>query len=149
MAAYFLDTSAVVKRYAQEIGTPWVQSLATPAAGHLLALVRITLAEAVAAVTRKERGGLITPQAAVTALNDFHNDFAKQYVVVEVSAGLVAHAARLARNHALRGYDAVELAAALEVHSQIPSLILLSADAELNAAATVETLSVDDPHNHP
>jgi hypothetical protein len=24
---YFLDTSTVVKRYAQEVGTPWVQAL--------------------------------------------------------------------------------------------------------------------------
>jgi integrase len=52
MAAYFLDTSTVVKRYAQEVGTPWVQALADPTAGHLLAVVRITLAETVAAVTR-------------------------------------------------------------------------------------------------
>ena len=103
MAAYFLDTSTVVKRYAQEIGTRWVQSITTPTAGHLLAVVRITLAETVAAITRKERGGLITPHAALTALNDFDVDFAKQYAVVEVSPGLVAQAATLARKHALRG----------------------------------------------
>ncbi len=79
----------------------------------------------------------------------FHVDFAHQYVIVEVSAGLVDHAATLARRHALRGYDAVQLAAALQVHSQIPSLTLLSADADLNAAAVAEGLSVDDPNNHP
>jgi predicted nucleic acid-binding protein len=149
VAAYYLDTSAVVKRYAQEIGTPWVQSITTPTAGHLLAVVRITLAETAAAVTRKERGGLITPQAAVSALNDFDVDFAKQYVIVEVSPGLVAHAAALARKHALRGYDAVQLAAALEVHSRIPSVTLLSADVDLNRAATAEGLLVDDPNSHP
>jgi len=49
-----------------------------------------------------------------------------------VSAGLVAQAATLARRHALRGYDAVQLAAALEIHATDPSLTLLSADAELN-----------------
>jgi uncharacterized protein len=149
VAAYFLDTSAVVKRYAQEIGTPWVQSITAPAAGHLLAVVRLTLAETVAAVTRKERGGLITPQAAVTALNDFDVDFAQQYAIVEVSSGLVDQAATLARKHGLRGYDAVQLAAALEVHFQIPSLTLLSADADLNAAAAAEGLLVDDPNTHP
>lgn len=149
MAAYFLDTSTVVKRYAQEIGTPWVQALAAPAAGHLLAVVRITLAETVAAVTRKERGGFLTPQAAATALQDFQVDFARQYVIVEVSAGLVAQAARLARKHALRGYDAVQLAAALEVHSQIPTLTLLSADSNLNSAAMAEGLTTDNPNTHP
>jgi hypothetical protein len=34
------------------------------------------------------------------------------------------------------------------VHSQIPSLTLLSADANLNTAAMAEALSVDNPDNH-
>ena len=32
MGAYFLDSSAVVKRYVDEIGTSWVNSLTDPAA---------------------------------------------------------------------------------------------------------------------
>jgi len=149
VAAFFLDTSTVLKRYVQETGTPWVQALAAPTAGHSLIVVRITLAETVAAVTRRERGGSITPQDAATAVADFQLDFARQYIVVEVSAGLVAQAATLARRHALRGYDAVQLAAALEIHPNDPSLTLLSADAELNTAAIVEGLTVDDPNSHP
>jgi predicted nucleic acid-binding protein len=149
VAAYFLDTSAVLKRYVQETGTAWMQALAAPTLGHSLFVVRITLAEAVAAITRRERGGSITPKHAATAAADFQLDFGHQYRVVEVSAGLVARAAFLARNHALRGYDAVQLAAALEVHSQIPSLTLLSADADLNAAALAQLLLVDDPNSHP
>ena len=149
MAAYFLDTSAVVKRYAQEIGTPWVQALAAPTAGHLLVVVRIALAETVAAIARKERGGFITPSDAANALADFQIDFARQYAIVEVSAALVAHAASLARTHGLRGYDAVQLAAALETHSQLPSMTMLSGDGDLNAAAQAEGLTVDNPNNHP
>jgi predicted nucleic acid-binding protein len=149
VAVYFLDTSAVVKRYVQETGTASVQALAAPAAGHSLFLVRITLAETVAAVTRRQRGGQISAQDAATALADFHYDFGRQYVIVEVSARLVGYAASLARSHALRGYDGVQLAAALEIHSRAPSLTLLSADAELNAAATAQGLAVDDPNWHP
>jgi len=111
--------------------------------------VRITLAETVAAITRRERGGSISPQDAATALADFQLDFDRQYRVVEVSAGLVAQAATPARRHALRGYDAVQLAAVLEIHATDPSLTLLSADAELNAAALAEGLTVDDPNLHP
>jgi predicted nucleic acid-binding protein len=149
VAAYFLDTSTVLKRYVQETGTAWVQALAAPSARHSLFVVRITLAESVAAITRRERGGSITPQDAATAVADFRLDFARQYRVVEVSAGLVAEAALLARRHALRGYDAVQLAAVLEIHATDPSLTLLSADAELNTAATAEGVSVDDPNKHP
>lgn len=149
VAFYFLDTSAVAKRYIQEIGTAWLQLMSAPTAGHALFVVRITLAEMVAAITRRERGGFISSQAAETALADFHYDFARQYFIVEVSAALVAQAAGLARRHALRGYDAVQLAAALEVKAQAPSLTLFSADAGLNAAATAEGLLVDDPNLHP
>jgi predicted nucleic acid-binding protein len=149
VAAYFLDTSAVLKRYVQETGTAWLQALAAPSARHSLFVARITLAEGVAAVTRRERGGSLTPQDAATAVADFQLDFARQYRVVEVSAGLVAQAATLARKHALRGYDAVQLAAVLEIHATDPSLTLLSADVELNAAAVTEGLLVDDPNNHP
>src|ERR1700733_1971738 len=52
VAVYFLDTSAVVKRYLQENGTTWIENLAAPTAGHSLFLVRIALAETVAAMTR-------------------------------------------------------------------------------------------------
>jgi uncharacterized protein len=58
-------------------------------------------------------------------------------------------AALLADTYALRGYDAVQLAAAIEVRLQVPALILVSADTELNTAATVEGLSVEDPNTHP
>jgi predicted nucleic acid-binding protein len=112
-------------------------------------VVRITLAETIAAVTRRERGGSITAGDAATALADFGLDFSRQYIVVEVSAGLVARAAALARRHALRGYDAVQLAAALEIHANDPSVTLLSADSELNGAANAEGLAVDDPNLHP
>jgi len=43
----------------------------------------------------------------------------------------------------------VQLAAALEVRLQVPLLILISADADLNAAAIAEGLPVEDPNAHP
>jgi uncharacterized protein len=98
VAVYFLDSSAIVKRYAQETGTAWVQALAAPAAGHSLFVVRIALAETVAAITRQERGGIMSAQAAATALADFRHDFTRQYFIVEVSATLVDQAASLAES---------------------------------------------------
>ena len=62
---------------------------------------------------------------------------------------LIDHAAILARTHALRGYDAVQLAAALEVWAQIPTTVLISGDDDLNAAAVAEGMHVEDPNTHP
>jgi uncharacterized protein len=61
----------------------------------------------------------------------------------------VAEAASLARRHGLWGHDAVQLAATLEAHSKVPSLTLVSADANLNTAAKGEGLLVDGPNRHP
>jgi len=61
---------------------------------------------------------------------------------------------RLAAQHALRGSDAVQLAAAQRLNRhrlgrRLSPIILISADADLNAAALVEGLRVDDPNSHP
>jgi predicted nucleic acid-binding protein len=149
VAVYFLDTSAVVKRYVSEVGSAWVQALTDPAAGNIPCIARITRPETVAAITRRERGGHITPANAATALADFDLDFAQQYLTISLSDALIDHAAELARTHGLRGYDAVQLAAALEVWLQIPTTILISADDELNAAASAEGMAVENPNAHP
>jgi predicted nucleic acid-binding protein len=154
VALYFLDTSTVVKRYILEIGTAWVQALTAPTAAHSLFVARVTLAETVAAVARRERGGTLDPADAATALADFQFDFSRQYRVIEVSAGLVGRASSLALRHALRGYDAVQLSAAMEASRMCQAMGLgpitvISADLELNAAAAAEGLPVDDPNMHP
>jgi predicted nucleic acid-binding protein len=149
VAIYFLDTSALVKRYVSETGTAWVQALTAPTAGNVHCIARITRPETVAAITRRERGGHIAPANAATALTDFDYDFAQQYLIVSMSDALIDHAAVLARTHGLRGYDAVQLAAALEVWTQIPTTVLISSDGDLNAAALAEGMPVNDPNAHP
>ena len=149
MAVDFLDISGAVKRYIQEVGIAWVQALTAPTAGHTHFLARITLPETVAAITRRERGGHLTIPDATSALADFYFDFTNQYRIVEITVSLLDQAAFLARNHALRGYDAVQLAAALVIRSQVPALTLVSADTDLNNAALALGLAVENPNHHP
>jgi len=70
--------------------------------------------------------------------------------VVAITPRLIARAMDLAEVHALRGYDAMQLAAALQanVRRRTP-ITFVSADVALNAAATAEGLPVDDPNAHP
>ena len=74
MAAYLLDTSAVVKRYIQQIGTGCVRGIADPATAHLIYLVRITDVELTSAVVRRQRGGTISAQEAASTLLQFRQD---------------------------------------------------------------------------
>ena len=149
MALYFWDTSGLVKRYILETGTAWVQALTAPTAAHSHFIARITQVETISAVTRRVRGGSLAAPDAATALSDFQHDFTHQYRIVEISTGVIAHAAALVERHALRAYDAVQLAAALETRLQAPSLVPASADTEITAADAAEGLSVEDPNTHP
>ena len=83
--AYYLDTSALVKRYAQETGTAWVIDLTDPANGHDIYLVRIAGPEMIAALFRKVRTQEITQVDAVRAAANFKTDFRTQYQIAEVT----------------------------------------------------------------
>jgi len=153
MAAYFLDSSALVKRYAREAGTGWVLGLFRRAAGNAFYASRITKVEATSAIARKRRGGLLKPDTAARALQRLRRDFGRRIYVVEVTPALLLSAEALADKHHLRGYDAVQLAAALEANaerarSSLPPLALVTADGDLLAAGAAEGLTTDDPNNH-
>ena len=78
----------------------------------------------------------------------FRQDFAQDYRIAEITVPLLQRAAFLTDTHALRRYDAVQLAAVLEVQLQVPALILVSGDGDLNAAGTAEGLPVEVPNTH-
>lgn len=57
MAVFYLDTSALVKRYASEKGSDWVITLTDPLAGHDIFISRLAGPEMIAAIFRKMRMG--------------------------------------------------------------------------------------------
>jgi predicted nucleic acid-binding protein len=154
VASYYVDSSALVKRYVAETGSAWLSGLVTPTAGNDIYIVRITTVEIVSAITRRARGGTISAADASAACLLFRNDLPHDYEVAEATEALLNHAMTLAETHGLRGYDAVQLAAACEVNALciangLPPLTFISADSELNIAAAIEGLPVDDPNAHP
>jgi predicted nucleic acid-binding protein len=75
MGAYYFDSSALVKRYASEVGSPWVVNLADAQSRHEVFTALVTGAEIVAAVARKARIGSITLQDATAAIAAFKSHF--------------------------------------------------------------------------
>ena len=61
---YFLDSSALIKRYITEQGTVLVRSITLPSAGHTIILAQVTQVEIVSGVFRRRREGLIPPRTA-------------------------------------------------------------------------------------
>ena len=154
MAHDFLDTSALVKRHVIEAGSPRVKSLVHAKSAHTLYIARITAVEVYSAITRRQRGGHLSPAQAAAIIGHFHRHLAQRYIVLELTPSLLADAMLLARAHGLRAYDTVQLRAALEVNRDhqnagVGPVTLVSADRDLNAAAAAEDLAVEDPTMRP
>jgi predicted nucleic acid-binding protein len=152
--AYFLDSSALVKRYVQETGTSWVRSITRRSPSTVIYIARITAVEVPCAIARRRKGKTLMPQRASSILHRFRQHLAGRYNVAQLTAALLDDATRLGVKHALRAYDAVQLAVALEVNrfhqaGGAAPVTLVSADQALNDAALAEGLAVDDPRSHP
>lgn len=154
MAIYFIDSSALVKRYISEVGSAWILSLFDPTLNNEIFVAAITGVEIVAAITRRARGGSISATDAATACNQFRNDLQTEYQVIEITQSIIISGMALAETHGLRGYDAIQLAASCTVNtlciaSNLPPTILVFADNELNIAASNEGLIVENPNKYP
>ena len=154
MTVYYWDTSALVKRYAQEPGSQWVRQLLTDEVAtcdHYT--VRVTGPEMIAAVFRKVRMGHLSQVEATTLVNHFRLHWQQPYQILEVTVRVAELAMSLAERHGLRGYDSVPLAAALVLQDvrqsmNLPSLTLVSADLEQLQAGLQEGLLVENPNDY-
>lgn len=134
----YVDTSTLIKLLVEEPGTD--QAAAIWAAADRVVSVRLLEVEARAALATACRADRLTAKQHSTARAALA-DLLDQLDVVEVTGALVAAAAELAEREALRGYDAVHLAAALLVEADI----LTSADTALSEAAQRQGLAVANP----
>ena len=154
MSTYYLDTSAISKRYVRESGTRWLRALTDPAAGHSLLTARITMVEMYSALARRKREGTVPAAECDTAAHAFTAHSNTDYEFIELDLDVVIAAHQLLERHPLRAYDAVQLASALLPNQalqrgNLASLIFVSADERLNAAAAIERLTIDNPNAHP
>ena len=88
MAVYFFDSSAIVKRYLNEVGTAWVSRLTDVATGNKVYLAHITFVEVISAITRKARMPGLTATVAAKAIADFRSDFIYEYAPVQMTAAI-------------------------------------------------------------
>lgn len=155
MSHFYLDASAVVKRYSPETGSAWVKGLTDLPAGHTIILGEITLAEVSAALAAKHRApGGFTREERDKALALFLNHCEAEYELIAISRFIIDLAVSLTQNHKLRGYDAVQLATALVTDEALTAaglsrLTFVAADEDLLTAANAEGLAAEDTNLHP
>ncbi|MBI2373189.1 MAG: type II toxin-antitoxin system VapC family toxin [Deltaproteobacteria bacterium] len=130
----YVDTSALVKLYVAERDSGAVR--ASLALASVAATSRVAYAEARAAFARRQREGAFSRASLRRVVADLDRDW-PAYVIVEVTAALCRSAGDLAEQHALRGFDALHLASALELGDLTGTLpAFLAHDERLSQAAT-------------
>ena len=106
-----------------------------------MATVLVTYAEARAALARHHREGGLTRAGLRWAVRALDRDWTT-YNVIGLSEVLVHLAGELAERHALRGDDAVQLAAVMELRNAGGPVEFCAFDTRLNRAARRERLVV-------
>ena len=100
---FYLDASALVKRYLAETGSGWVESLCADEANNAIATARFGLVEAAATFAAKRRGQFITDSQYESALEDLLRDAGERYRLVAVGSNPIDSPIRLTRRQKLRG----------------------------------------------
>ena len=147
MALYYLETSALVKLYVRELGTERLLALGDRSAQNQLAILALAQVELRSAVRRRERSGEIPSPVAAQLLVAFQRHVEGRFVMQGVNDVVLDIASVLVDRHALRAFDAVQLAGyvALRNSSGANVPVFVCADKELLAAARQEAVPILDP----
>ncbi|HEX5167057.1 MAG TPA: type II toxin-antitoxin system VapC family toxin [Thermomicrobiales bacterium] len=154
MALYFLDTSALAKRYISEIGSGWVRTLCV---SDSIVISAIALTEMSSVFARRHREGAISisDRNALIRLFQAH---VRQYALVDVDRTILNSAGALIiqapATTAMRSLDAIQLACGQafvtrSAASNLGPLTFVSADLRLLAAAQWAGFATDNPDIQP
>ncbi len=149
MVVYYHDSSAFIKHYHVEIGTPAVDAiLAEPDAVHFLS--RLASVEVPSAFVKKVRIQEITVADFQRLHRRFLADIAgEQYRVIRLLVRHLQIAEQLIQKHGLthsiRTLDAIQLAVAIDAETRHGIDHFVCADTNLCAIATAEGFHVINP----
>ena len=136
----FADSSAIVKRYANEIDHEVIRSIS-----EALVVSTIARVEVQSALWRKGRLGELTDDEVAVLTDDFESDWwgtdsrDPAFIAVGVTDLVLDLAVGQVARHGLRAYDAVQLASAMSAREAEPSVTTLACfDVELRTAAVRE-----------
>ena len=150
MSSYYLDTSAVLKRYLSEAGSAWLRGWIQTAAGNVVIVSDLALVEGFSAFARLRRSGSITPTRHARLQAVFLWHFEREYLVIPMDGLILVQARLLVDHYPLRALDAIQLASAQHAATVLAeSLTFVAGDQVLINAAAGEGFTTADPNTHP
>jgi len=150
MPVYYLDTSAIVKRYLEEQGTEVMDRLLDDTGpDNSFYTSWLSILEFTSAILRLANGGQLTRDASDTVLARFRLDIGETFRMWPVDASILRAALAVVEQHQLRSGDAIHLATAASIFRLAPELetVLVSSDRELLEAAMRSCMDVLNPQN--
>jgi len=144
---YYLDTSALVKRYKTEQGSETINELFNgKSPDEVFVCSQFAAVEIEATLSRALKAKLLNRRAYAAILGRLAEDLSETIMMHPVSSAVLSHATELARRYALRAGDAVHMATALRVRrAALMGIIIVASDDELLDAVKSEGLEGLDP----
>jgi predicted nucleic acid-binding protein len=151
MNYFFIDASALGKRYVVETGTPLVNQLFNGVPRERMIALLLALGEVVSILVRRKNARQISEKVYRQAMAEFRAEVADSpdFVLHTVSDDLVRTSLPLIEQHSLNATDAIILRCALQIAETLRStgddLVLVTSDVRLAASAEATGLAIWNP----
>jgi predicted nucleic acid-binding protein len=148
---FYLDASALAKRYAPEPGTPVVNYLFSQMPAQRMFVLRLGAAEVVSILIRKRNAKILSRSITIQALTDLEAEIITQAALrkLDADADLINAALPLIVRHSINATDAVQLRSALDLAVVLRAggddLAMVASDHRLLRSAQAEGLLVFNP----
>jgi predicted nucleic acid-binding protein len=124
VSVYYFDANVQVKYYLPEPGSAWVRQIVNEvdAEGKIvnaLFTVEVSMVEVAAAIAVIHRTGRIGRKLRDATFDKYVKGVTSRYHFIPVTSNLLHQAAHLTQRHPLKGYDAIQLAAGLELNASL------------------------------
>jgi uncharacterized protein len=153
MNAFFLDGSALAKRYVPEIGSALVDVILDTVAEQRIYLLNIGYAEIVSVLVRKKNAGGISVALFNQALLNLEREVVRSLCkhLLSFDNSVAGDALAFIVKHAINATDAIVLRVALDIAQLLRAggddLVLVASDQRLLRAAQAEGLTTFNPES--
>ena len=149
--SFYLDASALAKRYAPENGSAQVDAILDAMSGNRVYVLNVGVGEVVSILVRKRNAGKISPSDFGEAMVKLDTEIAHAADVkrASVSNRLALSSFPLIVAHSINSTDAIMLRSALVIARKLRAggddLVLVASDQRLLRAAQAEGLTTFNP----
>jgi predicted nucleic acid-binding protein len=148
---FFLDASALVKRYSKESGSVLVNEMFRHIPTTEMTCSTIGVLEIVSILVRKRNDGRLSEELFDQAMTNFKAEVidSKSFLITSVNDFLILSALGLVAKYNLNATDAVILRSAMDIFKELEAsedqLVLWTSDRRLARAAETEGIATFDP----